>query len=135
MTALLAQAIQHIDETATLIQSHGWGLAAIAIIVTLMLTLFGVSLYDARNREKRYVEENREREDEMQSRLDKMETRQFSEIATMASGYNRAITEQTAVCRELAVIMKDTTAELALARQSREQVVKGCPGPAIHKPA
>lgn len=135
MTALLAQAIQHIDETATLIQSHGWGLAAIAIIVTLMLTLFGVSLYDARNREKRYVEENREREDEMQSRLDKMETRQFSEIATMASGYNRAITEQTAVCRELAVIMKDTTTELALARQSREQVVKGCPGPAVHKPA
>ena len=135
MITLFAQAIQHIDETATLIQSHGWGLAAIAIIVTLMLTLFAINMVDARKREQRYVEENREREDEMQTRLDKMETRQFSEIAGMAKGYNQAIVEQTAVCRELAVIMKDTTHELALALQSREQVIKGCPGPAIHKPA
>ncbi len=123
MNVMLA-ALEHIDETANLIQSHGWGLAAIAIIVTLMLVLFSINMVDARKREQRYVEESRGRENDMKSRIQTMEERQYREMASMAVGYHKAITEQTAVCQELGGIMKETTAELAACRRSRESAAK-----------
>lgn len=119
---LLAQtSLEHIDQTATLINSHGWGLTAIALVVSLMLVLFAVSMMDARKREQRYVEESRSREGDMKSRIQTMEDRQYREMASMATGYHKALTEQTAVCHDLTVVMRDTTKELALCRQSRER--------------
>lgn len=127
---LIAQAtLEHIDETANLIQSHGWGLTAIALVVSLMLVLFAVSMMDARKREQRYVEESRGRENDMKSRISTMEDRQYREMASMAVDYHKAITEQTAVCHELTVVMQDTTKELAACRRSRESAAKRTPEP------
>jgi len=126
MKALLA-ALEHIDETANLIQSHGWGLAAIAIIVTLMLTLFAINMVDARKREQRYVEESRGRENDMKSRITTMEDRQYREMASMSLGYHKALVEQTAVCQELGGIMRETTRELAACRRGREILAAKCP--------
>jgi hypothetical protein len=124
MMSFLAQvdtSLKHIDETANLIQSHGWGLTAIALIVTLMLVLFAINMIDARRREQRYVEENLAREKDMKERIRSMEDRQYAEMKGIVTGYHQALTEQTTVCRELSVVLNDTKDELAVFRQLREQ--------------
>lgn len=126
---IFAQAgLKQIDETAMLISSHGWGLTAIALIVVIMLVLFGVFMFDSRNREKRFVEDAKSRESEMKARITTMEDRQYREMASFATGYHKALTEQTAVCHDLAVVMKDTTKELALCRQGRERTGRKATG-------
>lgn len=120
MFVMFAQTMTQIDETATLIQSHGWGLVAIAIIVLLMLTLFTINMVDARNRERRYVQENLEREKDMKERIRTMEDRQFTEISDLVTGYHRAITEQAQTCRDLVETMKETLEELTASRRQRE---------------
>jgi hypothetical protein len=120
MLVMLAQTMHQIDETATLIQSHGWGLVAIAIIVLLMLTLFTINMVDARNRERRYVQENLEREKDMKERIRTMEDRQFTEISGLVTGYHRAITEQASTCRDLVETMRETLEELTASRRQRE---------------
>jgi uncharacterized membrane-anchored protein YhcB (DUF1043 family) len=120
---LIAQvdtSLKHIDATASLIQSHGWGLTAIALIVTLMLVLFAINMIDARRREQRYVEENLGREKDMKDRIRTMEDRQYAEMKGLVTGYHQALTEQTTVCRELSVVLNATKDELEVFRQLRE---------------